>query len=115
MGVIFPVRTGCGVAAVLLGVGLLCSTGCVSKTIEPADIPRVATSRNSAGVVTLSWESKKGYHYRLMIRDMQTGKWSPVAGSNVYEGTGETITVQDRQNPNQPLPWYSVSPEKIAK
>ncbi len=115
MGAIFPVRPSYGVAVVLLGVGLLCSTGCVSKKIEPADIPRVTTSRNNAGLVTLSWESKGGYNYRLMIRDMNTGAWSPVAGSDVYKGTGETITVQDRQNPNKPLPWYSVRPEKIAK
>ena len=115
MGAVFPVRPSCGVAGVLLGVGLLCSTGCVSKKIEPADIPRVSSSQNSTGIVTLSWESKKGYNYRLLIRDMKTGEWKPVAGSDLYEGTGETITVQDQQNPNKPMPWYSVGPEKIAK
>jgi len=93
---------------------MLCGSGCVSKKIEPEDIPRVATSQNSSGVVTLSWESKKGYRYRLLIRDMKSGEWRPVAGSKVYEGTGETITVQDQQNPNKPLPWYSVRPEKMA-
>ena len=110
-----PVRRRSGVAAFLLGVGLLCSTGCVSKKIEPADIPRVSSSRNSKGIVTLSWESKVGFQYRLLIRDMDTGKWAPVAGSGVYQGTGKTITVQDRQNPKKPLPWYSVSPERISK
>jgi hypothetical protein len=49
------------------------------------------------------------------MRDMKTGEWKPVAGSDVFEGTGETITVQDQQNPNNPLPWYSVRPEKTAK
>jgi len=115
MGLVRPVRPGHGVAIVLLGAGLLCHTGCVSKTIEPADIPRVSSSQNSAGVVTLSWASKKGYQYRLMIRDMNTGEWKPVEGSEVYEGTGETITVQDQQNPNKPMPWYSVRPEQVAK
>jgi len=114
MRVAFPVRPFYGAAAVLLGV-MLCSSGCVSKNIEPEDIPRVATSQNSAGVVTLSWDSKKGYRYRLLIRDMKSGEWKPVAGSKVYEGTGETITVQDQQNPNKPLPWYSVRPEKITE
>jgi hypothetical protein len=115
MGIVFLVRPGYGVALLLLGVGLLCSTGCVSKEIEPADIPRVSTSQNSKGIVTLSWASKKGYTYRLLMRDMKTGEWKPVAGSDVFEGTGETITVQDQQNPNNPLPWYSVRPEKTAK
>ena len=110
-----PARRRYGVAAFLLGVGLLCSTGCVSKKIEPADIPRVSSSQNSKGIVSLSWESKIGYKYRLLIRDMKTGEWTPVAGSDVYEGTGETITVQDQQNPNKPMPWYSVRPEKVAK
>lgn len=112
MGVALPVRPGYGVAVFLLGVELLCSTGCVSKKIEPADIPRVSSSQNSAGIVTLSWASKIGYKYRLMSRDMNTGEWTPVAGSDLYVGTGETITVQDQQNPNKPLPWYSVRPEK---
>lgn len=115
MGVVFPARSGSGVAVILLSIGLLCSTGCVSEKIEPADIPRVSTSQNSKGVVSLSWASKKGYNYRLMIRDMKTGEWSPVPGSDVYKGTGEIITVQDQQNPKKPLPWYSVRPEKIAK
>ncbi len=115
MGVAFPGRASYGVAVFLLGVGLLCSTGCVSKKIEPADIPRVSSSQNSAGIVTLSWDSKIGYKYRLLIRDMKTGEWKPVAGSDLYVGTGETITVQDQQNPNKPLSWYSVRPEKIAK
>ena len=115
MGTAYPVRLMSGVTAVLLGVGLWCSAGCVSKKIQPADIPRVSSSQNSQGIVTLTWESKIGYRYRLMIRDMKTGQWTPVEGSEVYEGTGDTITVQDRQNPNKPLPWYSVRPEKIVK
>ena len=115
MGAACPVRPGHGVAIALLGVGLLCNIGCVSKKIEPADIPRVSSSQNSAGVVTLSWASKTGYQYRLMIRDMKTGEWTPVAGSEVYKGRGETITVQDQQNPHKPMPWYSVRPEKVAK
>jgi hypothetical protein len=115
MDAAFSIRPRYCVAVVLLGVGLLSSTGCVSKKIEPADIPRVTTARNNAGIVTLSWESKKGYNYRLMIRNMNTGEWSPVKDSEVYKGTGETITVQERQNPNEPLPWYSVRPEKIMK
>jgi hypothetical protein len=114
MGIVCPFRPGLGVAIVLLGA-VLCNTGCVSKKIEPADIPRVSSSQNSAGIVTLSWASRKGYQYRLMIRDMKTGEWRPVEGSEVYKGTGETITVQDQQNPNKPMPWYSVRPEKITK
>ena len=115
MDFVRPVRPGHGVAVVLLGMGLLMSSGCVSKSIDPADIPRVSTSQNSSGLVTLSWESKVGYEYRLLVRDMNTGKWSPVAGADVYKGTGETITVQDQQNPRNPLPWYSVKPERISK
>ena len=115
MGVMFPVRPSCAAAGCILGIALLlCSTGCVSEKIEPADIPRVSTSQNSKGVVTLSWASKKGYTYRLMIRDMSTGEWSPVPGAGVFQGTGDIITVQDQQNPNKPLPWYSVRPKKTA-
>ena len=115
MRVVRQVRPGYGVAIVLLAVVLLCNTGCVSKKIEPADIPRVSSSQNSKGIVSLSWESKKGYNYRLLIRDMKTGEWNPVAGSDVYEGTGGIITVEDQQNPDKPMPWYSVRPEKVAK
>lgn len=110
-----PVHPSCGVAIVLLGMGLLFSTGCVSKKIEPAYVPVVSSSQNSDGIVTLSWESKTGYEYRILIRDINTGEWSPVKGSGVYRGTGETIIVRDQQNPNNPLPWYSVSPKKITK
>lgn len=115
MGSAFQVHPSYGVAVLILGVGLLCSTGCVSKKVEPADIPRVSSSQNGTGIVTLSWESKVGFEYRLLMRDMDTGKWIPVAGSGVYEGTGKTITVQDQQNPKKPLPWYSVRPERISK
>ena len=115
MGVAFPVRTSYAASVLLLSIGLLCSTGCVSEKIEPADIPRVSTAQNSKGVVSLSWASKKGYNYRLMIRDMKTGEWTPVPGVDVFKGTGEIITVQDQQNPNKPLAWYSAWPEKIAK
>lgn len=115
MDVVFPVRRRYAAAALLLGIGLTCSTGCVSEKIEPEDIPRVSTSQNSKGLVTLSWASKKGYAYRLMIRDMSTGEWNPVSGADLFKGTGETITVQDQQNPNKPLPWYSVRPERIAQ
>ena len=115
MVALFSARPGYAAAALLFGIGLLCTPGCVSEKDEPADIPRVSTSQNSKGLVTLSWASKKGYTYRLMIRDMSTGEWSPVRGSDVFKGTGEIITVQDQQNPNKPLPWYSVRPEKISK
>jgi hypothetical protein len=111
----YPARLGCAAAVLLFSIGILCGSGCVSEKVEPADIPRVSTSQNSKGLVTLSWASKKGYTYRLMIRDMSTGEWSPVPGSDVFKGTGEIITVQDQQNPNKPLPWYSVRPEKIPK
>ena len=115
MDAVFPVRHCQGIVLALLSILLFCGPGCVSKKVEPADIPTVSTSRNSKGVVTLSWESKLGFKYHLLIRDMNTGEWTPVAGSGVYEGTGETITVQDKQNPKKPLPWYSVRPEKIKK
>lgn len=107
----FPVNASHGVALLFLGIGLLCSNGCVSKKIEPADIPRISTSQNSEGVVTLSWASKKGYSYRLFILDMKTREWKPVEGADLFEGTGEIITVQDQQKPGKELPWYSVRPE----
>jgi len=94
---------------------LMCAlslAGCVSERIEPAHSPRVTTAINSDGIVTLSFESRAGYDYRLFIMDSDTRQWSPVQGVGVIRGTGETITIQDRQNPRKPLPWYSVRSEK---
>ena len=84
-------------------------TSCVSRTIEPAYIPKVATSRNYEGLTTISWPSRKGYNYRLAVRD----QGRVIFDTKVYEGTGEDIVVQFRLDPATPLPDYVVKPEKI--
>jgi len=95
-----------------MAVGLVLSAGCVRQTIEPEYHPRVSTSQNSDGLVTLSWETRVGYDYSLFVVNPETREWQPLKGSKVYPGTGESITVTDRRNPRQPLPWYSVRAQK---
>lgn len=97
---------------VALGIVLLGAVGCVTKTIEPEYIPRVSTAMSSDGTVSLSWPSRDGYDYRIYILNPETRAWVPLKGVDVIRGTGEVITIQDRQNPRKPLPWYSVRPEK---
>lgn len=90
---------------------ILLVTGCVSKVIDAPSVP-VATTQNSEGVVTLSWESKVGYGYHLVARDMASRKM--VIDSKLYRGTGKVITVQFKRDPNKPLPEYSARPEKLS-
>ena len=94
------------VITVLAGMSL---TACVSQKIEPEYIPKVATSQNYKGVVSISWPSRKGYNYRLGVRD----KGKVDFDTKTYKGTGEDIVVQFKLNPEIPLPDYVVKPEKI--
>lgn len=96
----------------LLMISILVSAGCVRETIEPEYSPRVTTSQNSDGLVTVSWESDLGYDYILQAMDPDVRQWIPVKGGKRYRGTGEVITVQDKRDPRKPLPWYSARAEK---
>lgn len=98
--------------SVMFLVGTLAGFGCVRTTFEPEYTPRVSSAQNSDGLITLSWESRVGYDYVLLAKDANSTTWNPVKGASVFHGTGKTITVTDKRNPRQPLPWYSVRAEK---
>jgi hypothetical protein len=92
---------------------LLCTAfglvSCVSRTVEPAYFPKVATSQNHEGITTISWPSREGFNYRLAVKE--AGK--VIYDKKVYRGTGEDIVLQFRLDPGRPLPDYAVMPEKI--
>lgn len=96
----------------LLLLASLALAGCVSKPILPEHCPRVTTAQNSDGEVTVSWKSETGYAYRIYVLDETDHSWNPLKGVGRFVGTGETITVSDRRNPDTPLPWYSLRSEK---
>ena len=96
-------------------VGSLLLAGCVSEEIQPEYIPRVSTSQNAKGMVTLSWPSRVGYTYWIYVRNEQTQIWEPLKGAKVYVGTGDMISVEDQQTPGKPLPWYSVRAKPTRK
>lgn len=100
------------VPALLAGV-LIAVSGCVSKKIEPEYIPRVATSDNGKGTVTLSWKTRVGYKYQIYVRDDSANLWVPLKNGKIYRGSGKTISVEIRHNTRKPLPWYSVRARKI--
>ena len=92
----------------LLMIGVLGSAGCVREIIEPEHSPRVTTSQNGEGLVTVSWKSNPAYDYILHAMDPDSHQWNPVKGATWHRGTGEVITVQDKRNPRETIPWYSV-------
>lgn len=102
------IKPRCVLASVLSGISLL-GFGCVEKKIDPAYIPKVATTQNNEGVITISWPSRKGYNYRLCARE----KEQLIVDQKVYKGTGDTIYVEFKRDPEKPLPDYSVIPEKL--
>lgn len=55
----------------------------------------------------------KGYNYRLIARDYD--KRMIVMAKTIYQGTGDTITVQFKRDPNKTLPTYSARPEKATE
>lgn len=87
--------------------------GCQTREIiDDRPIP-VTITQNSDGLVTLSWPSMKGYNYRLIARDYD--KRMIVMAKTIYQGTGDTITVQFKRDPNKTLPTYSARPEKATE
>jgi hypothetical protein len=90
-------------------VMLLMSGGCVSQKIEPEYIPRVSTTQNNQGMVTISWPSRVGYTYRLSAED----QGQVHVDRKEYMGTGDVIEVEFMRDPSKRLPDYRVIPEKI--
>ena len=103
------VRINIMLPALIAGIFILV-TGCVETRIEPAYIPKVATTQNNEGVVTISWQSRKDYNYRLSA---QAENGQVVVDKKIYKGTGDIITVSFKRDPSKPLPDYSVIPEKL--
>jgi len=90
-------------AMAVLAFALCALAGCVSKAVDPEPV-KSSTSQNHAGLVTISWQSKIGYTYHLVA--YEDGRI--FQDKKVYEGTGDTITVQFKRDSSKPLPEYRV-------
>ncbi|NLX26602.1 MAG: hypothetical protein GXY61_11720 [Lentisphaerae bacterium] len=93
--------------------GVLVFSGCVRTVIEPMYIPIVSASRGRDGIVTVSWPSRVGYRYRLFAANSHGEKEPVEKYGEIFTGTGENIEISFFTNPNEPLPVYSVMPEKM--
>ena len=88
-------------------------SGCVSKPVEMEYTPpRLMIAQNSDGDVTIAWESDPEYVYTIYYQAEADGDWMPLTKAHRVPGTGETLTVYDRVNPNRPLRRYRILPEE---
>ena len=95
----------------LLFMGLI---GCVSappEIPEEEHSPRLGISQNSAGKVTMSWESDIRYFYTIYCRD-GSGTWKEHRSVRQVRGTGGTMTAVDRVDPRRPARRYRLHFEK---
>ena len=76
--------------------------GCVSQSVkEHEHAPTLMISQNSDGEATLLWLSDTEYIYTVFFMDKNDGAWVKLRGSTKISGTGKTMMVKDRGNPNQ--------------
>ena len=88
-------------------------SGCVSAPVEKEYTPpRLMIAQNGDGDVTIAWESDPEYMYTIYYQAKDAGDWIPLKKAQRVPGTGQTLTVYDRVNPNQPLRRYRVLPEE---
>ncbi|MBN2685203.1 MAG: hypothetical protein JXR40_07975 [Pontiellaceae bacterium] len=94
-------------------VGAIIFSGCIREVIEPMYIPTVSASRGRDGIATVSWPSRVGYRYRLFVTTPNGQKGPVEKYGETFMGTGQNIEISFATNPNEPLPVYSVMPEKL--
>jgi hypothetical protein len=93
---------------------LLGLAGCVSKPVEVEEhAPPLMIAQNSDGKVTLSWESNPDHIYTVYYQAKKESDWKALRTGYQVRGTGQTITIYDRVNPNWPLRRYRLLPESI--
>ena len=89
-------------------------TGCVSKPVEEEYTPPpLMIAQNSDGDVTIAWESDPDHLYTIYYQTRSGTDWRPLKKAQRVPGTGNTITIYDRVNPNWPLRRYRILSEKI--
>lgn len=88
-------------------------SGCVSKTPEKEyAAPPLMIAQNGDGDVTIAWESHPDYLYTVFYQSTSTADWKGLPKAHRVSGTGQTLTVYDRVNPNRPPRRYRILPEK---
>ncbi len=86
--------------------------GCVSKPMEDrVHAPSLMISQNSDGLSLICWKSDLNHRYTLYYQDLTVGKWKILRGGNGVSGTGQTLTVTDHVNPNNPPRRYRLEIE----
>lgn len=94
-------------------MGALIFSGCVQHVVYKPHLPRITTSRGRDGIVTVSWPSLAGYRYQLSAQ-----RWDIESGveqnyGEAIMGTGEIIELKFATDPNQPVPAFILSAEKV--
>ena len=88
-------------------------SGCVSKPVEEEYTPPpLLIAQHSEGDVSSAWESDPDYVYTIYYQTKADADWMPLKKAHRVPGTGQTLTVYDRVNPNHPLRRYRILPEE---
>lgn len=88
-------------------------SGCVSKPVEKEYTPPpLMIAQNSDGDVAIAWESDPDYFYTIYYQNKSGDDWIPLKKAQRVPGTGQTLTVYDRVNPNRPLRRYRIVSER---
>lgn len=103
---------------VLLWMVVMSLGGCI-RVVHSPEKPnehdaRLGWSQNSDGDVTLTWDSRKDYIYRLYMMD-ENRFWRRVEKSPDYIGTGEKMSITKKTRSDKELPLYSVRGIKAKK
>jgi hypothetical protein len=99
---------------IALSAILVVVAGCVSKPVEAEKLPPpLMIAQNSDGEVNLAWDSEAGYIYTIYYQDSEGADWMPLKSADRIRGTGETLTVQDRINPNLPPRRYRLLQDEL--
>jgi hypothetical protein len=93
--------------------GLLASSGCVSKKIEPEHNPKLGVSQSSDGMVTMRLDTVVGYKYSIIYEDPKDRQWKTMPGCESIRGTGEPVEIRKRFNSRKPLPPLNVTYSKL--
>ena len=96
---------------VVLWVGLV---GCVSQPVEVEEehAPPLMIAQNGDGQVTISWDSELEYIYTVYYQAKKDGDWKALRSGYEVPGSGSTLTIYDRVNPNWPMRRYRLLPSK---
>jgi hypothetical protein len=93
-----------------------CCFGCVRTTVKKGSDDREHDATlalvQTEDMVTLSWESKPGYVYRLYKKN-DRNLWDRVEAAPDYRGTGDTMYISLNVRKGRELPLYAVRGIKV--